>query len=120
MTPLDLRRLDCTAPGRGPWQVVPDIANRSINLRHRKSRYIHRVYYGTRTDRTQEDAKGSRSVPWSTPISGYRAVDGKTVVHGRVNETIEGRYRIVQIGEESLQIEHADGRGRQTIRLLGQ
>jgi hypothetical protein len=46
--------------------------------------------------------------------------DGKTVVHGRVNEQIEGRYRIVQIGEESIQIEHADGRGRQTLRLLGQ
>jgi hypothetical protein len=27
-------------------------------------------------DRTQEDAKGSRNVPWSTPISGYRDVDG--------------------------------------------
>jgi hypothetical protein len=46
--------------------------------------------------------------------------DGRSVVHGRVNDVIEGRYRIVQIGEESLQIEHYDGRGRQTIRLLGQ
>ena len=46
--------------------------------------------------------------------------DGRSVVHGRVNDIIEGRYRIVQIGEESLQIEHYDGRGRQTIRLLGQ
>ena len=46
--------------------------------------------------------------------------DGRTVVHGKVNDTIEGRYRIVQIGEESLQIEHYDGRGRQTLRLLGQ
>jgi hypothetical protein len=27
-------------------------------------------------DRTQEDAQGSRNVPWSTPISGYREVDG--------------------------------------------
>ncbi len=27
-------------------------------------------------DRTQEDAKGSRTLPWSTPISGYREVDG--------------------------------------------
>jgi hypothetical protein len=27
-------------------------------------------------DRTQEDAMGSRNVPWSTPISGYREVDG--------------------------------------------
>jgi hypothetical protein len=46
--------------------------------------------------------------------------DGRSVVHGRINEIIEGRYRIITIGEESLQIEHADGRGRQTIRLLGQ
>jgi hypothetical protein len=46
--------------------------------------------------------------------------DGRTVVHGAVNQNIEGRYRIVQIGEESLQIEYADGRGRQTLRLLGQ
>jgi hypothetical protein len=46
--------------------------------------------------------------------------DGRTVVHGRVNDIVEGRYRIVQIGEESIQIEHADGRGRQTLRLLGQ
>ena len=43
--------------------------------------------------------------------------DGRSVVHGRVNDVIEGRYRIVQIGEESLQIEHFDGRGRQTHRL---
>jgi hypothetical protein len=27
-------------------------------------------------DRTQEDATGSRNVPWSTPISDYREVDG--------------------------------------------
>jgi hypothetical protein len=27
-------------------------------------------------DRTQEDAQGSRDVPWSTPISSYREVDG--------------------------------------------
>jgi hypothetical protein len=57
MSPVELRRLNCTVPGRGPWQVVPDIANRSINVRHRKSCYIHRVYYGTRTERTQEDAE---------------------------------------------------------------
>jgi hypothetical protein len=28
------------------------------------------------SDRTQEDASGSRNVPWSTPISDYREVDG--------------------------------------------
>jgi hypothetical protein len=46
--------------------------------------------------------------------------DGRTIVHGQVNEQIEGRYRIVQIGEESLQMEYLDGRGRQTLRLLAQ
>jgi hypothetical protein len=46
--------------------------------------------------------------------------DGRTIVHGQVNESIEGRYRIVQIGEESLQMEYLDGRGRQTLRLLAQ
>jgi hypothetical protein len=57
MPPVELSRLDCTNPGRGPWKVVPDIRNRSINVRHQRSRYIHRVYYGTRTDRTQEEAE---------------------------------------------------------------
>ena len=57
MIPVELRRLDCTTPGRGPWRVVPDIRNRSINVRHQRSRYIHRVYYGTRTERTQEEAE---------------------------------------------------------------
>lgn len=57
MPPVELKRLDCTNPGRGPWKVVPDIRNRSINVRHQRSRYIHRVYYGTRTDRTQEEAE---------------------------------------------------------------
>ncbi len=45
--------------------------------------------------------------------------DGTRVVHGRENEIVEGRYRIVKIGEESIQLEHLDGRGRQTIRLSG-
>jgi hypothetical protein len=46
--------------------------------------------------------------------------DGRIVVHGREGQIVDGRYRIVKIGEESIQIEHADGRGRQTIRLSGQ
>lgn len=45
--------------------------------------------------------------------------DGKGVYHGREGEIVEGQYRIVRIGEESIQIEYADGRGRQTIRLTG-
>jgi hypothetical protein len=42
------------------------------------------------------------------------------VYHGREGETIEGRYRIVRIGQESIVMEYEDGRGRTTIRLTGQ
>jgi hypothetical protein len=45
--------------------------------------------------------------------------DGKFVYYGREGDIIEGRYRLVKIGEESLQIEYADGRGRQTLRMSG-
>lgn len=45
--------------------------------------------------------------------------DGKNVYYGRQGEIVDGRWRIVSIGEESLQIEYVDGRGRQTVRLTG-
>jgi hypothetical protein len=45
--------------------------------------------------------------------------DGKNVYYGRQGEIVDGRWRIVAIGEESLQIEYVDGRGRQTVRLTG-
>jgi hypothetical protein len=46
--------------------------------------------------------------------------DGRNVFSGEEGKPVDGRYRIVRIGEESVQIEHLDGRGRQTIRLTGQ
>jgi hypothetical protein len=45
--------------------------------------------------------------------------DAKGVYHGREGETIEGRYRILKIGTESVEIAHINGQGRQTIRLSG-
>jgi len=45
--------------------------------------------------------------------------DGKFVYYGREGDVIDGRYRVVRIGEESLQIEYVDGRGRQTLRMSG-
>jgi hypothetical protein len=45
--------------------------------------------------------------------------DGKFVYYGREGDIIDGRYRVVRIGEESVQMEYVDGRGRQTIRLSG-
>ena len=57
MAAINLRRFDCTAPGRGPWKVIPDLKNRAVIVRHSKSRFAHKVYYGTRTQRTEEDAQ---------------------------------------------------------------
>lgn len=42
------------------------------------------------------------------------------VVHGTEGAIIDGRYRILAIGPESIDIAYADGRGRQTLRLSGQ
>jgi hypothetical protein len=38
---------------------------------------------------------------------------------GVEGDIIEGRYRILKIGVESVEMAYADGRGRQTIRLTG-
>ena len=45
--------------------------------------------------------------------------DGRNVFHGREGDIIEGRYRILRIGVESIEMVYLDGRGRQTIRLSG-
>jgi hypothetical protein len=46
--------------------------------------------------------------------------DGRSVFHGYEGAIIDGRYRIVRIGVESIEMTYADGQGRQTIRLTGQ
>jgi hypothetical protein len=53
----NLQRLDCTDPGRGPWKVVPDLTNRAVLVKNGRSGFSHKVYYGTRTKRTLEDAE---------------------------------------------------------------
>ena len=45
--------------------------------------------------------------------------DSRGIYHGREGDIIEGRYRILRIGVESLDMVYLDGRGRQTIRLSG-
>ncbi len=46
--------------------------------------------------------------------------DGRNVpFYGREGDIIEGRYRILKIGVESIDLAYVDGRGRQTIRLTG-
>ena len=46
--------------------------------------------------------------------------DTRSTYYGREGEVLEGRYRIVRIGVESIELTYLDGRGRQTIRQTGQ
>ncbi len=48
--------------------------------------------------------------------------DGKggVPIYGAEGDVIEGRYKILRIGVESIEMAYLDGRGRQTIRLSGQ
>ena len=47
--------------------------------------------------------------------------DGKAApMYGRDGDIIDGKYLIVKIGTESIEMSHADGRGRQVIRQTGQ
>jgi hypothetical protein len=56
-----------------------------------------------------------------TPGTGKVAAlsDGRFMYHGREGDVIEGRWRIVSIGVESVVIERVDGTGRQALRLSG-
>src|SRR5262249_9140792 len=40
-------------------------------------------------------------------------------LYGSEGGTVGGRYRILRIGVESIEMSYLDGRGRQTIRLTG-
>jgi hypothetical protein len=46
--------------------------------------------------------------------------DARGTYYGREGEVVEGRYRIMKIGVESIELAYLDGRGRQTIRQTGQ
>ena len=46
--------------------------------------------------------------------------DARSTYYGREGEIVEGRYRILRIGVESIELAYLDGRGRQTIRQTGQ
>jgi hypothetical protein len=46
--------------------------------------------------------------------------DCRHTVQGKEGEEIDGRYRIVKIGVESVVIEYLDGKGRTTLRVTGQ
>ncbi|HZI78362.1 MAG TPA: hypothetical protein VFD69_02555 [Vicinamibacterales bacterium] len=42
------------------------------------------------------------------------------LMYGREGDTVDGRYRMLRVGIDSIEMAYMDGRGRQTIRLSGQ
>lgn len=48
-------------------------------------------------------------------IASFRDERGNTF-SGKEGETLEGRYRLLRIGQDSVDIAYLDGRGRQTLR----
>lgn len=46
--------------------------------------------------------------------------DARSTYYGREGDIVDGRYRIMRIGVESIELAYPDGRGRQTIRQTGQ
>ena len=45
--------------------------------------------------------------------------DGDVVFHGRVGDTIDGRYRIIRIGTDQVEVERVAGGDRRVLRLAG-
>src|SRR5438445_645839 len=56
--------------------------------------------------------RGSQKIAILSDSSGH-------VSYGPEGATIDGRYRIIKIGAESIELAHVDGRGHQMIRLTG-
>ena len=52
-------------------------------------------------------------------IAAFSDVRGNTF-RGKEGDVLEGRYRLLRIGTDSVDLAYLDGRGRQSIRLTGQ
>ena len=81
------------APTAPPPPQVPPIALKFIGL----------VQTADKTQRLAVLSDGRGGIP----------------IYGKEGDIIEGRYRILRIGTESIELTYLDGRGRQTIRLSG-
>ena len=55
--PTNLRRLDCSTAGKGPWKIVVEPKRRRVRVVRRGNTSTYTIFYGTRTERTVEDAE---------------------------------------------------------------
>jgi hypothetical protein len=63
---------------------------------------------------------GILDAPGQSPKVAILSDTRGNVFHGKEGDIIEGRYKVLKIGVESVELSYTDGRGRQTIRLSGQ
>lgn len=58
--------------------------------------------------------------PPGTPAMRYAVLSDSrgTPFYGKEGDLIEGRYRVLRVATESVDVAYADGRGRQTLRLI--
>jgi hypothetical protein len=63
---------------------------------------------------------GILDAPGQSPKVAILSDTRGNVFHGKEGDIIEGRYKVLKIGVESVEMSYVDGRGRQTIRLSGQ
>jgi hypothetical protein len=63
---------------------------------------------------------GILDAPGQSPKVAILSDTRGNVFHGKEGAIIEGRYKVLKIGVESVELSYVDGRGRQTIRLSGQ
>jgi len=52
-------------------------------------------------------------------VAAFSDTRGNTF-YGKEGDIIEGRYRVLRVSTDSVELAYLDGRGRQTIRLTGQ
>jgi hypothetical protein len=52
-------------------------------------------------------------------VAAFSDAHGNTF-NGKEGDVLEGRYRLLRIGPDSVDVTNLDGSGRQTIRMTGQ
>ena len=62
---------------------------------------------------------GGMTLPGGQRIASFSDARGNTF-NGKEGDVLEGRYRLLRIGPDSVDMAYLDGRGRQSIRLTGQ
>jgi len=61
------------------------------------------------------------TMPDGTKQQMARFIDARgNTFSGKVGDVLEGRYRLLRIGQDSVDLAYLDGRGQQSIRMTGQ